>query len=348
MFDYDKFKNEIQPKLRAEGKYVGVGVACFTEGTGVGPYEGARVTVEATGKVNVVTGYASQGQAHYTTFAQIVADQVGVSPREIRVTTGDTGKFHWGAGTFASRGITVAGSAVNAAALKVREKILDMASKQFNCPPEELELVDGCVRVADIPSQSISLADLAVKANPSRGAAAGTEPGLEATAYYGPPYGATGQGTCIIQVEVDPGTYQVKIDRIVFVHDCGTVVNPLIVDGQVHGGIMMGIGNSFYEKLVFDNTTGQLQNSTFTDYMMVRAGDLPRMELGHVSSPSPLKPLGLKGVGEAGAIPTPPAFVQAVEDALAPLCKLTVHEAPISPNRLFEMISEAGREPVTE
>jgi CO/xanthine dehydrogenase Mo-binding subunit len=296
--------------------------------------------VEPSGKVAVATGVGTQGQGHFTSFAQVVAEQIGVDPKNIFVTTGDTDVFHWGAGTFASRGATVAGSAINAAALLVRGKILKLASKVLETPENELELVDGVVRVADVPSLCISLGELAAKANPSRGAVEpGTEPGLEATAYYGPPYGATGGGTCAIIVEVDPETYNVKILRYVIAHDCGTVLNALILDGQVHGGIELGIGNSFFEKLVVDEN-GQLQNGSFADYLIPRATDLPTLEVGHLSTPSPLNPLGIKGVGEAGAIPTPPAFIRAVEDALYDL-DLTIYEAPLSPNRLFELVQQA-------
>jgi aerobic carbon-monoxide dehydrogenase large subunit len=340
MIGYEKFFKEEQPKLRAQGKHVGLGIAFFTEGSGVGPYEGARVTVESTGKVSVATGVGTQGQGHFTSFAQVAAEQLGVDPTNIFVTTGDTEVFHWGAGTFASRGATVAGSAINAAALLVRQKILKMASKLLEAPEEELELSDGMVRIADIPSKCIPLGELAIKANPSRGAVEpGTEPGLEATAYYGPPYGATGFGCCAMVVEVDTETFKVEIKRYVISHDCGTALNPLILDGQVHGGVELGIGNSFFEKLVIDDN-GQLQNASFMDYLMPRATDMPHIEIAHMHTPSPLNPLGIKGVGEAGAIPTPPAFIQAVEDAL-PEYHLEIHEAPLSPNRLFEIVQES-------
>ena len=341
--DYEHFVKVEQPRLRAQGKLIGIGVVMFTEGTGVGPYEGARVTVEANGKVSLATGVGTQGQGHYTSFAQIAADQLGVSVKDVHVVTGDTNEFHWGAGTFASRGATVAGSAIHAAALNVRAKILKLASKSLDAPEEELELVGGEVRIADIPQKSISLKELAVKANPTRGAVEpGTEPGLESTAYYGPPYGATGAGTVAMIVEVNPITMMVEIKRMVFVHDCGTVVNPLILDGQVHGGISLGIGNSFYEKLVVDEN-GTLLNGTFMDYLLPRSTDMPPIELVHLSTPSPLNPLGIKGVGEAGAIPTPSAFVQAVENALSEY-KLDILEAPLSPNRLFELTQAAKKD----
>jgi len=339
LIGYDQFVREEQPRLRAEGKLVGIGVACFTEGSAVGPYEGARVTVESSGKVNVATGVGTQGQGHFTSFAQIVADQVGLTPADVRITTGDTEKFHWGTGTFASRGATVAGNAINAASASVRAKILKLASKLLDTPEQELEIADGVVRVADIPEKSITLGELAVKANPMRGSVEpGTEPGLESTQYFGPKYGATGAGTCAMIVEVDPDTMLVDIKRYVIAHDCGTVLNPLIVDGQIHGGVSMGIGQSFYEKLEWDEN-GQLLNANLGDYMLPRATDMPPITIGHLNTPSPLNPMGSKGVGEAGAIPTPACFVQAVENALSGL-GVEIMETPLSPNRLFELVHE--------
>ncbi len=339
MIGYEQFVKEEQPRLRAEGKFVGIGVASFIESTGVGPYEGARITVEASGKVNVATGVGTQGQGHFTSFAQIVADHLGVDVRDVHVVTGDTSQFHWGVGTFASRGAVVAGNAINAAASTVRAKILKLASKVLEAPEDELELVDGQVRIADVPRQSISLGKLAALANPMRGAVEpGTEPGLEATDYFGPQYGATAFGTVAMIVEVNPETMMVDIKRFVIAHDCGTVLNPMIVDGQIHGGVSMGVGNSFYEQLIYDEGSGQLLNASFMDYLLPRSTDMPpRIEIGHLETTSPLNPMGSKGVGEAGAIPTPSAFAQAVEDALAAY-GLEILETPLSPNRLFELL----------
>jgi carbon-monoxide dehydrogenase large subunit len=341
MIGYDQFIKEEQPRLRAEGRHVGLGLTSFVETTGVGPYEGARVTVEASGKVSVVTGVGTQGQGHFTSFAQVVADQLGVDVRDVRVVTGDTAQFHWGTGTFASRGAVVAGNAVNCAALNVRGKILKLASKVLEAPEEELELADGQVRVADIPEQAISLGELAVLANPLRGAVEpGTEPGLESTDYFGPKTCATSFGVVGIIVEVDPETMLVDIKRLVIAHDCGTVLNPMIVEGQIHGGMSMGIGNSFYEKLAYDEN-GQLLNASFMDYLLPRSTDMPsRIEIGHLETPSPLNPMGSKGVGEAGAIPIPSAFAQAVENALADY-NVEILETPLSPNRLFEILQAA-------
>ena len=341
MIGYDQFIKEEQPRLRAEGRHVGIGVVAFVETTGVGPYEGARVTVEASGKVSVVTGVGTQGQGHFTSFAQVVADQLGVDVRDVRVVTGDTAQFHWGTGTFASRGAVVAGNAVNAAASNVRAKILKLASKVLNTPEEELELADGQVQVADIPEQAISLGELAVLANPLRGAVEpGTEPGLESTDYFGPKTCATASGVVGMIVEVNPETMLVEIKDLAIAHDCGTVLNPMIVDGQIHGGLSLGIGNSFYEKLVYDET-GQLLNASFMDYLLPRSTDMPpQIKISHLETPSPLNPMGSKGVGEAGAIPAPAAFAQAVEDALSDY-NVEILETPLSPNRLFEILQSA-------
>ncbi|MEA1976339.1 MAG: xanthine dehydrogenase family protein molybdopterin-binding subunit [Chloroflexota bacterium] len=336
LIDYEKFIQEEQPKLREGGRRVGIGVVSFIETTGVGPYEGARVTIESSGKVNTATGVGTQGQGHFTAFAQIVAEQLGVDVRDVHLVTGDTAQFHWGTGTFASRGAVVAANAVNAAALIVRGKVLELASEVLETPEDELELEDGVVRVADIPSQFISLGDLAQRSNPLRGAVEpGTEPGLEATAYFGPKYGATAFGTHAMIVEVDPETMMVEIKRYIVVEDCGTVLNPLIVEGQLHGGVALGIGNSFYEKLVFDDN-GQLLNASFADYLIPTAAEIPTIEIAHQVTPSPLNPLGSKGVGEAGAIPVPALFAQAVENALE-VEGLEILESPLSPQRLFEL-----------
>ena len=338
MIGYDDFIAREQPLLRSEGHHVGIGVVCYVEGTGIGPYEGAKVQVQANGKVSLATGIGTQGQGHYTSFAQIVADQVGVDVREVDVVTGDTDQFYWGAGTFASRGAVVAGNAVNAAAKAVREKILRLAADHFECAEQDLVLADGQVAIAGVPGKAVRLGELALKANPMRGAVRpGTEPGLESTQYFGPPKGATASGVHAMIVEVDPETFALTIKKYVVVHDCGTVINPLILAGQVHGGVAQGIGNAFYEQLVFDEQ-GQLLNASLADYLLPTALDVPRMELGHTVTPSPLNPLGIKGAGEAGAIPVGPLFAQAIEDALAlPGRGVELLEIPLSPNRLWEL-----------
>jgi carbon-monoxide dehydrogenase large subunit len=342
MIGYERFLAEEQPRLRAQGRHVGIGVACYVEGTGIGPYEGARVQVQANGKVNLATGIGTQGQGHFTAFAQIVADQLGVSVRDVDVVTGDTDRFHWGAGTFASRGAVVAGNAVNEAAKAVRQKILKLAAEHFECAEEDLEIADGAVSVVGVPGQSIKLGELALKANPMRGAVKpGTEPGLESTQYFGPPSGATASGVHAMIVEVDAQTFTLEVRKYVMVHDCGTVINPLILAGQIHGGVAQGIGNAFYEQLVFDEE-GQLLNASLADYLLPTALEVPHMDIAHTVTVSPLNPLGVKGAGEAGAIPVGPVFAQAIEDALGLADRgLELNEIPLSPCRLFELTSEA-------
>ncbi|MBV8753700.1 MAG: xanthine dehydrogenase family protein molybdopterin-binding subunit [Hyphomicrobiales bacterium] len=338
---YARFFAEEQPRLRREGRCVGIGIACYVEGTGIGPYEGARVQVQASGKASVATGIGTQGQGHFTSFAQIVADQVGVDVRDVDVVTGDTDQFYWGAGTFASRGAVVAGNAVSEAAKVVRAKILRTAAEHFECAEEDLVLEGGKVSVVGVPSKAVPLGALAMKANPMRGAVVpGTEPGLEATRYFGPRRGATANGVHAMIVEVDPQTLMIDIRKYVVVHDCGTVINPLILAGQIHGGVAQGIGNAFYEQLMFDDE-GQLINASFADYLLPTALEVPRMELFHTVTPSPLNPLGTKGAGEAGAIPVGPLFAQAIEDALdLPRRGVELLEIPLSPNRLWKLLQQ--------
>lgn len=339
MIDFYNFLDKEKEKYRKEGRCVGLGIVSYVEGTGIGPYEGARVTVEASGKVSLVTGVGTQGQGHYTAFAQVVAEQIGVDIKDIRVETGDTRKFHWGTGTFASRGAVVAGNACHAAAVAVRKKILKMASNILEVAEDDLLLEDGQVQVKGVPQSAIKLGDLAVQANPLRGAVQpGTEPGLEAVAYFGPERGATASGVHAMLLEIDRETMMVDIKRYIVVHDCGTVINPMILEGQIQGGVAQGIGNAFYEELHFSDN-GELVNASFMDYLLPTALDVPPIETDHIETPSPLNPLGVKGAGEAGAIPTGALFAQAIEDALSDL-DLEILEIPLSPNRLFEIIGK--------
>jgi CO/xanthine dehydrogenase Mo-binding subunit len=343
LIDYDEFRTQEQPRLRAAGRRVGIGIAAYVEGTGIGPYEGAKVQVQANGKVSVATGIGTQGQGHFTSFAQIVADAVGVGVTDVDVVTGDTDQFYWGAGTFASRGAVVAGNAISAAALAVREKILRIAAEHFECAEQDLEIADGRVAIAGVPGKAVRLGELALKANPMRGAVKpGTEPGLEATRYFGPPGGATASGVHAMIVEVDPETLGLTIRKYVVVHDCGTVINPMILAGQIHGGVAQGIGNAFYEQLVFDDAA-QLLNASLAEYLLPGSLDVPMIEVAHTVTPSPLNPLGIKGAGEAGAIPVGPLFAQAIEDALElPARGVEILEIPLSPVRLWQLMSSRG------
>ena len=336
LIGWDRFKAEEQPRLRAEGRTAGIGVVAYVEGTGIGPFEGARVQVQTSGRVTVVTGVGTQGQGHFTILAQVAAQQLGVDVDQIEVITGDTDQFHWGTGTFASRGAVVAGNAVNEAAKLVRGKALKLAAERLEAAEEDIELADGVAHVKGAPEKSIRLGELAHLANPMRGAVKpGTEPGLEATSYFGPYRGATASGVHACILEVDRETMQVEVKKYVVVHDCGVVLNPLLVDGQVHGGVAQGIGNAFYEQLVYDDN-GQLLSASFMDFLLPTALDVPRIEVGHEETASPLNPLGTKGAGEAGAIPVGALFAQAVEDALA-LPGFEIREIPLKPSRLWEL-----------
>jgi aerobic carbon-monoxide dehydrogenase large subunit len=338
MIGWDEFINEEQPKMRAEGRHVGIGFVTYVEGTGIGPYEGARVQILESGKVSVVTGVGTQGQSHFTTFAQIAAEQLGVEVEDVEVVTGDTDLFHWGTGTFASRGAVVAGSAVHAAAGEVREKVFRAAAQKLGVDRDEIELVDGVARLKSKPARFVSLGVLANEANPVRGAVKpGTEPGLESTSYFGPERGATACGAHAMIVEADPETMELTIHKYVVVHDCGVVINPLVVDGQIHGGVAQGIGNAFYERLAYDEW-GTIQNASLRDFLLPTALEVPKMDVGHEETPSPYNPLGMKGTGEAGAIPVGPLFASALEDALSDVTDFEILEIPLSHSRLWEIL----------
>ncbi len=350
-----------QAEARRAGRYLGLGVACYVEGTGIGPYEGAHVRVEPSGKVFVATGLTTQGQGHATTFAQIAADALGCDPADVTVVTGDTSRFNWGAGTFASRALVTSGNAIGVAAGKVRDKALTIAAGLLEASPQDLELAGGAVHVRGAPDRALTLGALATVANPIRyaygkeaadaalrlvrpraGAVLGPdeEPGLEARGYYAPPHATFAHGCHATIVEVDPGTGDLRIVQYVVHHDCGTLVNPTIVEGQIQGGVAQGIGGAFYERLVYDEQ-GQPLSASFLDFLMPTAMEVPDIELVHTETPSPLNPLGIKGVGEAGAIPGPALIAEAVDDALAPF-GVRVREMPLSPGRIVQLIREAS------
>ena len=338
---YESFVREEQPRRRAAGRPTGIGVVAYAEGTGIGPFEGARVHVQTSGKVTVATGIGTQGQGHFTSFAQIVTEALGVPIADVDVITGDTDRFHWGAGTFASRGAVVAGNAIHAAASAVAAKARAVAARTLSIPESDVERADGVARSKRDRSRAIGIGELAKRANPLRGAVEpGAEPGLEATRYFGPERGATAAGVHAMILAFDPETMSVAIEKYVAVHDCGRVLNPLIVEGQIHGGVAQGIGNAWYEQLVFDET-GQLKNGSFIDFLLPTALDVPRIETDHRETPSPLNPLGVKGAGEAGAIPVGALFAQALENAID-RPGFEVLEIPLSPNRLFELLRREG------
>ncbi|MGH3444499.1 MAG: aerobic carbon-monoxide dehydrogenase large subunit, partial [Nocardioidaceae bacterium] len=353
---WDDFE-AIREQARAEGRRVGIGMACYVEGTGVGPYEGGHVRVETDGTVVVSTGLTTQGQGHQTMLAQIVADELGVPFERIRVSTGDTRRFKYAVGTFASRTAVMSGSAVALTARKVREKALRIAADALEASPEDLEIVDGDVRVrgaAEGAGGHIDLGAVAVLSNPLRYAfdeaagratqfatpadpdlppiAEGEQPGLESSDYYSPPRSTFANGMHAVVVETDPDTADITLLRYCVVHDCGTLINPMIVEGQIHGGVAQGVGGALYERIVYDED-GQLVNASFMDFLMPYASEVPTIEIAHLSTPSPLNPLGVKGAGEAGVIPGAAAIASAIEDAEG----ITITRMPISPSELFAL-----------
>jgi len=343
----------IQAEAQAQGRKIGIGIACYVEGTGVGPYEGGHVQVETSGRVLVSTGLTSQGQGHQTAFAQIVADELGVPMSDVTVTTGDTRRFGYAVGTFASRAAVMSGNAVALAARNVRDKALKVAGEALEVDVGDLELVDGVVRVKGSPDVSIELRTVAVLANPLRyafddsakratqfavGNTAGPpipedeEPGLEGRDFYSPTQSTFANGMHAVVVETDPETAEIKILRYCVVHDCGNLINPMIVEGQVHGGVAQGVAGALYERMVYDGS-GQLLNASFMDFLMPYASEMPKIEIDHLETPSPLNPLGIKGAGEAGVIPGMAVFAAAIEDAEG----FRITQMPISPSELFHL-----------
>jgi aerobic carbon-monoxide dehydrogenase large subunit len=335
---------------------LGVGLGCYVEGTGSGPYEGVRIHLEPTGKVYVTTGIGTQGQGHETVFAQVAASELGVPVEDVTVRTGDTRQFKWATGTFASRSAVVVGMAVASAARAIRRRSLDLAATALEVSPEDLEIENGIVSVRGAQDVQIPLRQVAILANPlryafSKEALAATQfvgsgkaapsvaessPGLEATIFNAPARATFASGSHAAVVEIDPDAATLRILRYVAAHDCGTIINPTILEGQIHGGIAQGIGGAFYERMHYEEETGQLLNASFMDFLMPYATEIPPIEVGHVVTPSPLNPLGIKGAGEAGAILPPAVIVAAIEDALG----IEITEVPLSPQRVFELLAD--------
>ncbi|MFN8192762.1 MAG: aerobic carbon-monoxide dehydrogenase large subunit [Nocardioidaceae bacterium] len=350
---WDAFE-DVRRAARAEGRLVGIGMACYVEGTGVGPYEGAHVHVETSGKVKVSTGLTSQGQGHQTVFAQIVADELGVPLADVEITTGDTRRMPYAAGTYASRAAVVSGSAIALAARKARAKALEIAADALEVDADDLEIVDGVVQVKGAPTSRIELGTVAVLANPLRYAfddaseaatqfrvgnpdeppiAPGAEPGLEGKEFFSPQRSTFANGMHAVVIEVDPDTSEISILKYAVVHDCGTLINPLVVEGQIQGGVAQGVGGALYERMAYDEH-GQLLNASFMDFLMPYVTEVPpSIDIDHLVTPSPLNPLGIKGAGEAGVIPGAAVFASAIEDAVG----IPIRSMPISPSELFEL-----------
>ncbi|RFU20196.1 aerobic carbon-monoxide dehydrogenase large subunit [Geodermatophilus marinus] len=343
------------------GKLLGAGMALYVEGTGPGPYEGGHVQVLGSGKVLVSTGLTSQGQGHETVFAQIVASELGVPIEDVEVTTGDTRRFGYAVGTFASRAAVMSGNAVALAARGVRAKALRIAADALEVDPQDLEIDEGVVQVKGTPGASIPLRTVAVLSNPLRYAfdeaarqatqfagpaddsrppvAEGDAPGLEHRDYYSPVRSTFASGAHAAVVEIDPATWEIDVVTYAVVHDCGNVVNPMIVEGQVHGGVAQGVGGALYERMAYD-ADGQLQNASFMDFLMPYASEVPDVVIDHQETPSPLNPLGIKGAGEAGVIPGTAAIASALEDATG----RRIAAMPLSPTQLYDLVRDETTE----
>jgi carbon-monoxide dehydrogenase large subunit len=314
---WDGFAAE-RDRAAAEGRAVGIGVALFVEDTGLGPYEGIRVRVDPAGRVFVFSGVSSQGQAHETTLAQIVADGLSVPMAQVTVVPGDTDGLPYGVGTFASRVAVLAGASASHAAAEVRRKALAIAAAHLEAAVEDLVLDDGRVGVRGAPGRGLALGEVAAIASSPRPGYAlpgGMDPGLEASGYVHVTQSTYSSGAHAAVVEVDVETGAVRLLRYVAVDDCGVMINPMVVEGQVHGGIVHGVGNALLEEVAYD-PAGQLLTGTLMDYALPRAADVPALEVHHVVTPSPLNPLGVKGAGEGGTLPAPAAIVNAIADAL--------------------------------
>ncbi len=342
--DWDGFEAR-RAAARREGRLLGIGLANYVEGSGRGPFESAAVRIGSSGSIVVSTGASAQGQGTVTMLAQLVSGVLGLSPDRITVVAGDTAASPLGLGAFASRQAVTAGSAAHLAAEEVRAKTLQVASVMLETAPADLELVDGRVQVKGVPGLGRGLADIAAALAGSPGFAlpAGMAPGLAASVDFQPPGLTYCNGTHVVEAEVDPETGTVQLTRYVVVHDCGRMINPMMVEGQIVGGVVHGIGAALTEWMRYDEN-GQPEVGTYADYLLPTADIVPRIEVHHMESPTPLNPLGVKGAGESGTIAAPAAIASAVEDALRSFA-ITIRDLPITPARLFALTAAAGQGP---
>jgi len=339
LIGYDAWRAR-QRERRGGARRLGVGLACYAQGTGLGPYEGATVRVDPSGKVYVVIGVAAQGQGHATTLAQICAESLGAPLESVEVVAGDTAAFPFGMGTGGSRVMANAGPAVARAAREVRARAARVAADVLECAPEDVRIADGRAHVAGVPGRAVALgrlAHLAVKSKTLRGAAG--EPGLNACVYFQPETVTWAFGTHAAVVEVDVETCATRLLAYAVVHDPGRAVNPAIVEGQLQGGAVQGLAAGLMEALVYDDA-GQLVTGSLMDYAIPRADDLPWIDVALAEHRSAINELGVKGVGESGAIAGAAAIANAIEDAVADL-GVVVTEVPVTPARLFALLARA-------
>jgi carbon-monoxide dehydrogenase large subunit len=337
VFDYKSF-NDRQKAAHAEGRFLGFGMANYVKPTGRGPFETGLVRIGTSGKISVYTGAVAMGQGFRTAMSQIVADQLGVKPSDVIIVAGDSDQVSLGFGGFASRQTVTAGSSIHLASIKVREKVLSIAAHVLEASAEDLELVDGRVSVKGVPGMSIGFREIAneVAGTPGYALPEGVSAGLEAEVNFQPENVTYANGAHGVELEADPGTGGIKIHRYIIVHDSGRLVNPMIVDGQVHGAVTLGIGHSLFEWMMWDEA-GQPQTTNLSEYLIPTAPEVPKFEIVHQVSPTDRNPIGVKGVGECGVMTAAPAVLSAVESALAPF-GVKADRYPITPAMLVEQI----------
>jgi len=350
--DYKRARAE-QAQALKQGRYIGIGIASYVEICGLGPsvllppklkgggWESATVRIEPDSKVTVLTGISPHGQGQETTFAQLVADALGIDIDDINVVHGDTAMVQYGIGTFGSRGTTVGGPALMITVAKLQDKMKKIASTMMEVPPDQLTFVNRTIAMVSDASKSIPLQQVVDAAYGYKQPIPGVEPGLDATSFYEPSACTFPFGTHVAVVEVDQETGVVKFLRYVAVDDCGKIISPLLVEGQIHGGIAQGIAQALYEEVVYDEN-GQLITASLMDYAVPKAHMLPHYELESTVTPSPVNILGVKGVGEAGTIGSTPCVVNAVLDALKPL-GIRDLDMPLKPEKVWRAIQEARK-----
>ena len=334
---YEELRKQ-QEDLRRRGRHLGVGIGCYVEGTGVGSFEGAKVRIDPSGQIVIATGTTGHGQGHETIFAQIAADLWGMSPEEVRLVEGDTASIQFGCGTFGSRSTVNVGSALFEASARLKEKVLQLAAHLLEANRDDLEFGNGKVFIRGMPQRSLSFSELARAAVPGWASKLpdGLEPGLEETFYFVPATVTWANAAHVAVIEVDSDTGEIKLLDYVVSHDAGKLINPLLVEGQIHGGVAQGIGAALYEEICYD-PNGQLLSGSFMDYLLPGSMEVPKIKTVHLESPSPLNPLGIKGLGEGGAIAPPAAIANALADALLPFT-VQVNDIPLSPHRVLEII----------
>jgi carbon-monoxide dehydrogenase large subunit len=347
--DYAALRKE-QVELRKQGRYLGIGISSYIEICGIGPsvllppklkvggWESCTVRIDPSGKATVLTGISPHGQGQETSFAQLVADELGIGIDDVTVVHGDTAVVQYGVGTFGSRGMALGGTALLMSLDKIKAKARTIASHMMEAPPESLDFAEGKIFLKNDPSKFILFQQVVEAAYGFKAGVPNIEPGLEASSSYEPSNCLFPFGTHVAVVEVDPETGEMKFRRYVAVDDCGNIINPMLVEGQVHGGIAQGVAQALYEEVVYDEN-GQLLSGSLMDYAVPKAAMMPWMELDNTVTPTPVNPLGVKGVGEAGTIGSTPAVVNAVLDALAPFGVKNI-DMPLRPEKIWRAIQE--------